>query len=931
MPENVPSTRDRVLARLAREFDSSAETIAAFLDRLSAGAKIPYLATFERLRSEGDSKRSLDAKRMFEIRDRVQELEMLEEHKTVVLDAAEREGWRDEAITARVLEMTDLDDLEDEWQAIRRRHTGVAKEARDRGLEPLARALRERTLPEGQDPLSAAEAYVDADKGVPDARAALEGAKAILIEEIEAPESLVEALLDLPIRVQQQGSLPKHHDYGPILKLDKPARRVSWAEFLLLKRAMREGFASYEFGLSEEKAHQLLSEAYASDLDAAHPLRAFWDSTLRAAWLDRLKQRVEHQVQRSLKTRADRAAIHAIGRDYEDLLLASPFRGRKVLGVLPAIRRSGRLSIIDGDGNSIASLKLAPLTDESRDAEKAKFRAFASEHAVDVVALGAGPGCREFEQFVLEALEGMEGRPQLLVVSEEGALGMHRRAKGDMGGKKAAALARRLQDPMLEWGRLDPMQVPLGPLRDEVYQSPLQRHLESIRERVLHEIGLDLGRATTDTLALLGGLGRETALKILLERDSEGGLPKLSTLVEKGHLDAGQLDQVAPFVRHAGEEPLDMLRIPPSRYGLVEEMAASLSMTKAELLAQPSSLDRLQEAAFDREDLDRALVSAIVEELRSPTTDRRPAAEMATFGTFASAADLAMGTEVEGRVTRLTDFGAFVDVGVAPAGLLHASQIAEHYVRDPSSVLFPGQVVRVRVLDNDRSAGRLSLTMRQGDIQKIPRTLGDAAAGKRRPAAMVVRHGARDEAPTQRGRFEQQRGRGGRPGGNRGGGRPGEGGGKPGERGGRPGDNRGRGGPRRDSRGRDDGGRGRGRPGGDSWDRGSNRGPFTVESAEIDETIRSERGYGGELKSFAALAGFVKDGPADAAPKRPEAEGDDKPRSKPPVAEQTAASPAAEPAVEPTTPTTSPEASTTPEAQPAEEPTKDEDFGKDFV
>ena len=139
MPENVPSTRDRVLARLAREFDSSAETIAAFLDRLSAGAKIPYLATFERLRSEGDSKRSLDAKRMFEIRDRVQELEMLEEHKTVVLDAAEREGWRDEAITARVLEMTDLDDLEDEWQAIRRRHTGVAKEARDRGLEPLAR------------------------------------------------------------------------------------------------------------------------------------------------------------------------------------------------------------------------------------------------------------------------------------------------------------------------------------------------------------------------------------------------------------------------------------------------------------------------------------------------------------------------------------------------------------------------------------------------------------------------------------------------------------------------------------------------------------------------------------------------------------------------------------------------------------------------
>lgn len=927
MPADVPSTQDRVLARLAQEFDSDASAIGALLSRLEQGGRIPYLSTFER-----ENFGVMSASRMYEIRDRLHDLKMLEEQKTIVLEAAGREGWLDDETRARIQSYDDLDDLEDAWQAIRRRHSGPAKEARERGLVPLAEALRARSLPEGQDALTAAAAYVDEAKGVPDARAALDGARAILIEEIEAPKSLVDAVWETHVQAVARGKLPKGQGYEAIAKLDKAARKLSWEETLRLRKAVREGFVHYEFGLSEEKAHQVLAEEYAKDLDAAHPLRAFWDTTLRSAWLDRLKVPLERQVQRALKTRADNSAIRAFAENYRKLLLAAPWRDKKVLGVLPAIRRPARFALIDAQAKNIAGLKLSPMqSSDVRETERTKLRDFVEKNGVEVVALGAGPGCREFEQFVLEAIEGLEARPQMVTVSEENALGMQKRAKGDVGAKKASALARRVQDPLYEWSRIDPMQAAIGDLRDEVYQSPLARRLESVREDVLHEMGVDLERATTDTLALIGGMGRETALKILLERDSEGGLTSLQALAEKQHIGASTLDDAGPFLRLAGSEPLDALRIPPSQYGRVEEIAASLSLTKAQLLEKPSELERIQHPAFQRDDVAQGVFRVVLDELRAPTRDTRPNATPCEFSAHKSASELEMGTEVQGRIMRLADFGAFVDVGVAPAGLLHVSQMADRFVGDPSTVVQAGQIVSVRVLENDVSKGRLSLTMRQGDIRKVQLTLADAASNRRRPTAVVVKPGSRDDERYQKtGRFEQGRGNRGGRGGAGGGGR-----GKPGERRG------GGGGGRRDDRrdGRRDG-RG-GKRGGDFRDRGGDRmrGTFTVESEELVETMNSERGFGGELKSFAALAAMAsgsggdksgggkggkkdkkKKGKApDEAPKREEAKAADAPRP----AETEAPTPPAEP------PAPSPEDSA---AAPEQKPASDTpDFGGDFV
>ena len=587
--------------------------------------------------------------------------------------------------------------------------------------------------------------------------------------------------------------------------------------------------------------------------------------------------------------------------------------------MLPAIRRPARFALIDAEAKSIANLKLSPMSNaDTRATDRAKLRDFVEKNGVEVIALGSGPGCREFEQFVLEAIEGLEARPQMVTVSEENALGMQKRAKGDMGAKKASALARRAQDPLYEWSRIDPIQAPLGDLRDEVYQSPLVRRLESVREDVLHHVGLDVARATTDSLALIGGMGRENALKVLLERDSAGGLTSLNSLLEKQHIGASVLDDAAPFLRlETSSEALDSLRIPPSQYGLVDEIAASLSLTKAQLLEKPSELERLQHEAFARDDVPKGVFRVILDELREPSRDPRKTAAECSYSGHKSAGELEMGTELQGRVMRLADFGAFVDIGVAPAGLLHVSQMAEHYVDDPSKIVRPGQIVTVRVLENEVGKGRLSLTMRKGDIRKVPRTLGDSASGKRRPSAMVVKRGSKDDERFQKtGRFEQARG-GGR-------GR----GGKPGER--RGGGERGRG--RRDG-GRDFGGRG---------DR--IRGNFTVESAEIAETVNAERGYGGELKSFAALAALSSDGGSGKKKGKQDKKGKKKP-GKPEAQAPEAQAPEAQATEKPAEKAaTKPEASeapaspppATPDAAPSEgaggdESAKKPDFGSDFV
>ncbi len=902
MPLSIPTVQDRLLGRLCQEFDNSEDSIRHLVELLEAGKRIPsfFVPRDPRLSH-------MTAARMYEIRERVSDLRMLEEHKTVVLETAERQGWGSgPALVERVLGFTHIDHLEDYFQTLRQRFKGPSAEARERGLGVFADALRDRTLAEGESPLDAAARFVDPEKGIADAKTALDGAKTILLHEIEAPKRLIDAVREAPVRARSKSgkSLPK--GYESLAKLNKPAHSVGWEDFLLLRRAEREGLVDVEFGLSEEKAHQLLAETYTAGLESTHPLRSFWDSVLREAWLDLLKAPIERDVLRDVKQRADRDAIRSFARRYEELLMAAPVGARRVCGVLPAIRKATRLAVVDGDGAPVANMGCHPAVADKRADSMQRVQAFVTEHHVEVLALGAGPGCREVEGFLLEAIQSLDTRPQLITVDESGLLAIAKRgqSKLDLGARKATMLARRAQNPISEWARVDPGLLPLGPTMSEVRPNQLARALEDIREVCLHQIGVDAGTEPEDVLALVVGLDREKAKKIVAARKAPSGLANLNALVEGGALEAAALEAAAPFLRYAkSTEALDQTRLRPSQYRIVEEIAASLGLSSAQLLADPTQIDRAKLDAFVRDDLDRQALDDIVATMREPLDDPRPTFEMAHFAPgVKSIDDLHMGIEIEGRITRIASFGAFVDVGVAPGGLLHVSQLADRYVNDPTTLVHPGQVVRVRVLEVDKAKGRVSLTMRSGDIQKIPRTLGDMASGKRRPGAVVVRQGRgqqREEKTEIRSRAATRPGRGGRPG------------------------ERGQG-------GRGQGGRGRGGPGRDRSDRGDRggfrgmRGPITVESADIEAAAQADRGHKGELKSFAALAGLASGAssqanqPSDAAPKKKKAAPQKAPEPKP-------AEPTPEPN-QPDEPQSPAPADTTTKPDEPKQP-----FGEDFV
>ncbi|MFQ5503788.1 MAG: S1 RNA-binding domain-containing protein, partial [Planctomycetota bacterium] len=779
---------------------------------------------------------------------RLEELRILEEHKTVILDQLEKQGVLTSELTERLLQGHDLETVENLCLPFRAKRSAKAAAAIEQGLAPLAEALESRSLGEGKTPLDAAEAHVDPEKGVADERAALDGARALLIDKITVAPMLRDLLGHARIRTSPANpsrTLPRELKHCS--NYEKPARSIPWQTFLRIKKGAREGHLEIQFGLPEEKAHQILAAAYAADLtDPADPLRSFYDSLLREAWHDRLKEPCEREVFKEIKTRADREAIRTYCKAYRRLLLSPSGGAVRVCGVLPAIRKPTRFVVVDESGSLVSHQSLNPLRIERREDAARRVRELVAEHGLRIIALGGGPGCREVEAFLMEALQAAPERPQILIVDEAGTMHLARReiSRHDLSTRKAAILARRMQNGLAEWARLEPDQAPLGPFQDEVHQGSLRRSLEMVRESCLHAVGLDLMTAPEESLVHICGLDRGSTGKIIAKRRREGGIPSLQSLVDGNVLTQEALDLAAPFLRLQGSsECLDNTRIEPKHYGLVEEMAASLGLSKTQLRENLSHLDRLNLDTFVREGVSQELLERIVREIKRPFADPRQGFHYITFKPdLRTLEDLEMGMELQGRIMRIADFGAFVDVGVTTGGLLHVSQMSERYVGDPSRMLHEGQIVKVRVLEVDRAAGRLSLTMLSGDIKKVQRTLRDFAQGRKRPGAVVVRPSKRVEGESSTRARAAMRPAGAR----------------------RDGTGPGRGRPPAREGGRREGGRG------DSGRREGGRGkPYTVESKDIKKTEVEARGVKGELKSFAALASMMRP-PAE---EKPAAEG----------------------------------------------------------
>ncbi len=856
--QQVPPLQERVLDRLSKEFDSNREHIGTLLARLDEGYRIPYLARFRVEEYPGATE-----ERLLEIAHRAEDVRMLEERRTHILEELGKQGNLNEELRARLLASQDISDLEKIFRPYRPKSRATAADlAREAGMGPLAMALEHRSLEAGKTPLESAADYVDASRGIETAQQALDGAKAILIEKIRQDSELLERLRPPTLKVT-----PKHagrgvpREFRPYAKYEKSCHSIAWPDFLNIRKGQRENHLEVHLSLTEEKAHQILADRYAKDLEASDPLRNFYDSMLREAWHQVLKPTCEQAFTRELKEDADRAALRSYAKEYRALLMA-PAAGRvKVCGILPAIRKATRCTVVDEKGAIIAHQSLHPLRTEHRDTARQNLLQLLQEHGIRILALGGGPGCREIEAFLMEAVADMPERPQILIVDEAGTMGLARKelSRLDLSTRKAAIVARRLQDPLNEWARLEPESIHLGPAQEEVHQGHLKKALEDVRESCLHSVGLDLATCFEETLSHISGMDRMKAAKTLSAYRG-GKLESLRSLVDLTILNEIEFEQSAGFLRLEGsKEALDATRIEPRRYDLVEAMAASIGLSKAQLLERREEIDKIQLAPFEKEDVSRGTLKWMLDELRGLIKDPRPEFEYVEFDpAYRKLEDLEMGQEVRGRILRIADFGAFVDIGVAPGGLLHVSQMSDHYVGNPHRLFQHGQILRLRVLEVDKKEGRLSLTLRSGEIQKVHRTLGDFASGKRKPGAIVIGRGQEADAGHSRSRFAERQGGGGHRG-QQGGGRSGPGGGRPG--GGRPGGGRTGGGS---DRGRPGGGRpgGGGRrdddrrgPGG--RDRGGSQRNYVTESEDLKESIAADRGEKGELKSFSALAGLL--------------------------------------------------------------------------
>ena len=862
-PRQVPPLQDRVLDRLSTEFDSNREQLATLLSRLDAGYRIPYLARYRVEEFPGASE-----ERLLEIAHRAEEVRMLEERRTHILEELGKQGNLNEELTARLLACHDISNLEKIFRPYRPKTRPTAADAaREAGLGPLAMALEHRSLAEGKTPLESAQDYVDAERGIDTAQKALDGAKAILIEKIRQDGELLGKLRPNTLKVTPKSpgrGLPR--EFRAYAKYEKPCHSVAWPDFLNIRKGQRENHLEVHLSLTEEKAHLILADVYAKDLEASDPLRNFYDSMLREAWHQVLRPTCEQAFTRELKEQADRSALHSYCKEYRAALMAPAVGRKKVCGVLPAIRKATRCTIIDETGQIIAHQSLHPLRKEHRAEAGLGLQKLLQEHGVQVLALGGGPGCREIESFLMEAVADLPERPQILIADEAGTMILARRelSRLDLSTRKAAIIARRIQSPLDAWTRLEPEAIHLGPAQEEVHQGHLKKALEDVRESCLHTVGLDLATCSEESLAHIVGMDRLKAAKTLAAMKA-GKLETLHSLVDLNILKEQDYEQCAGFVRfEASKEALDSTRIEPRRYDLVEAMAASIGLSKAQLLEQKDEIDKIKLAPFEKDDVSRGTLKWILKELRGQIHDPRPAFEFIRFDPACRRLDdLQMGQEVQGRILRIADFGAFVDIGVTSGGLLHVSQMSDHYVGNPHRLFHPGQVLNLRVLEVNKNDSRLSLTLRSGEIQKVQRTLGDFASGKRRPGAVVVGRGQESESPARH-RFSERQGGGGQRGhqgggrgapgrqGGGGGGRPGggrPGGGRPG--GGRPEGGRGRPGGRRDGERRG----GRGGPGG--RDRGGSQRNYITESEDLKQSIAEDRGEKGELKSFSALAGLI--------------------------------------------------------------------------
>ncbi|WP_338674078.1 Tex family protein [Streptomyces sp. SCSIO 30461] len=734
--------------RIAEELGVRERQVKAAVELLDGGSTVPFIARYRKEATE-----MLDDAQLRTLEERLRYLRELEERRTAVLESVREQGKLTDELAAQIRAADTKARLEDIYLPFKPKRRTKAQIAREAGLEPLADGLLGDPSVE---PLAAAAAFVNADKGVADPAAALDGARAILTERFSEDADLIGELrermwtrgrLAAKVREGKEEAGAKFADYfdfaEPFTAL--PSHRV-----LAMLRGEKEEVLDLVLEPeepSEEPGPSTYEGMVARRFDVAdrgRPADKWLGDTVRWAWRTRILVHLGIDLRTRLRTAAEDEAVRVFAANLRDLLLAAPAGTRATLGLDPGFRTGVKVAVVDATGKVVATDTIYPHVPANKwDESLAKLARLAKQHSVELVAIGNGTASRETDKLATELIAK---HPELqltkVMVSEAGASVYSASAFAsqelpglDVSLRGAVSIARRLQDPLAELVKIDPKSIGVGQYQHDLSEVKLSRSLDAVVEDCVNGVGVDVNTASAPLLSRVSGIGTGLAENIVSHRDANGPFRSRKELKNVARLGPKAYEQCAGFLRiRGGDDPLDTSSVHPEAYPVVRRMVKDTGSDVAGLIGNTAVLRSLRPDDFVDEKFGLPTIGDILRELEKPGRDPRPAFKTATFKEgVEKLADLAPGMVLEGVVTNVAAFGAFVDIGVHQDGLVHVSAMSRTFVKDPRDVVKPGDVVKVKVLDIDIPRKRISLTLRLEDeaAQKTPGG-GGGAGGQRR-------------------------------------------------------------------------------------------------------------------------------------------------------------------------------------------------------
>ncbi|WP_114239503.1 Tex family protein [Dyella sp. C9] len=715
--------------RIAQDIAAKPEQVHAAVDLLDGGATVPFIARYRKEATGG-----LDDTQLRLLEERLRYLRELEERRSAILASIEEQGKMTDALKGDILSADTKARLEDLYLPYKPKRRTKAQIAREAGLEPLATTLRDDPT---QSPDALAASFVDAEKGVADVRAALDGARAILMESIAEDAGLLGELRDWlwdkgQIRAKvvegKENEGAKFRDYFDHVE---PIGKIPSHRLLALMRARNEGVIELELApnVDAEQGHLEGEGRVASRagiLDRGRPADAWLRETVRLTWRVKLHLHLTLDLFGRVREGAEDEAIRVFGDNLKDLMLAAPAGAKTVMGLDPGIRTGVKVAVVDATGKLLATDTIYPHEPRRQWNESlVQLAKLCKQHGVDLIAIGNGTASRETDKLAGELIKKLtDAKLSKVVVSEAGASvysASETAAKEfpdlDVSLRGAVSIARRLQDPLAELVKIEPKAIGVGQYQHDVNQVKLARALDAKVEDCVNAVGVDVNTASAALLSRVAGLSASVAENVVKHRDANGPFANRKALLKVPRLGDKAFEQCAGFLRVPnGDNPLDASAVHPEAYPVVERIIAQCGREVRSIIGDTSFLRSLKAEQFTDSTFGVPTVRDILKELEKPGRDPRPEFVAPSFAEgVEDLKDLRPGMVLEGRVTNVAAFGAFVDIGVHQDGLVHVSALSHTFVKDPRDAVKAGDIVKVKVMEVDLPRQRIGLSMRLDD------------------------------------------------------------------------------------------------------------------------------------------------------------------------------------------------------------------------